>query len=68
MVNLPTMLSPHDVAKILGVSYDSALAFVKYSGIDYVKVGKQYRISADKLQRFLAQSGRIEIDLTGIER
>ena len=40
-----TLLTPHEVASILKVSYDTALAFIKYSGIDYVMVGRQYRIS-----------------------
>ena len=57
------MLTPHEVAAILQMSYDSALAFVKYSGIDYIKVGRQYRVSEDKLIAFLTKKGRTIVDL-----
>lgn len=60
---LPVMLTPHDVADILKVSYETALEFIKYSGIDYVKVGRQYRISKDKLAAFLQKKGRTIIDI-----
>ena len=62
---MPTMLSPHDIAKILNVSYETALAFVRYSGVDYIKVGRQYRVSQSKLEAFLSKKGLIEVDLLG---
>ena len=61
--NLPQMLTPHEIAAILQVSYDKALAFVKYSGIDYIKVGRQYRVAEDKLNVFLMKKGCTIIDL-----
>ena len=57
------MLTPHQIADILQISYDSALAFVRYSGIDYIRIGRQYRVSRDKLEMFLKQKGKITIDL-----
>ena len=57
------MLTPHQIADILQISYDSALAFVRYSGIDYIKIGRQYRVSSEKLEAFLKQKGKITIDL-----
>jgi excisionase family DNA binding protein len=60
---LPVMLTPHDVADILKVSYETALEFIKYSGIDYIKVGRQYRVSKDKLTAFLQKKGHTIIDL-----
>lgn len=62
---MPEMLTVKEVATILKVSYDTALAFVKYSGIDCQVVGRQYRISADKLKAFLNRKGTIITDLTG---
>lgn len=62
---LPVMLTPHDVADILKVSYETALEFIKYSGIDYIKIGRQYRISRDTLTTFLQKRGHTIIDLTG---
>ena len=57
-----TMLTPREVSSILKVSYETALAFIKYSGVDYIKVDRQYRVSEAKLSRFLAQKGQICID------
>lgn len=59
---MPTLLTPKEVAAILKVSYDSALEFIKHSGIDYLKVGRQYRVNKDKLLAYLQQQGQIEVD------
>ena len=61
--SIPEMLTAEDVAKVLKVSYHSALGFIKYSGISYVKVGNQYRINADKLAEFLGRKGKQSITL-----
>lgn len=58
------MLTPHEVAGILQISYDSALAFIKYSGIDYIKVGRQYRVAEDKLKVFLLKKGSTVVDIS----
>lgn len=62
---MPEMLTPKEVAKILKISYESALGFIKYSGIDYIKVGNQYRVSAEKLKVFLNRKGQNVTDLMG---
>lgn len=62
-VNLPEMLTPKEIADVLKISYESALAFIKYSGIDYVKVGRQYRVSEDKLKVFLMKKGSTVVDI-----
>ena len=61
---MPEMLTPKEVAAILKISYESALAFIKYSGIDYIRVGNQYRVSAEKLKAFLNRKGQTVTDLT----
>lgn len=61
---LPEMLTPKEVAAILKISYESALAFIKYSGIDYIRIGNQYRVSAEKLKAFLNKKGQTVTDLT----
>ena len=48
-----TYLSAQEIAQILKVSYDKALDFIKYSGVAYVKIGRQYRVSAKALEQFL---------------
>lgn len=60
---IPRMLSPREVAEALGVSYEAALAFIKYSSIDFVKVGRSYRVAEDKLTEFLLQEGQVFVDL-----
>ncbi len=53
----PKLLTPHEIADILKVSYPTALDFVKYSGIDYIRVGNQYRVVEDKFYAFLNRRG-----------
>lgn len=60
----PRMLTPRDVAEILGISYEAALAFIKYSTIDYIKVGRSYRVAEEKLNAFLLQEGQVLVELT----
>ena len=57
------MLTPRVVAEILRVNYETALAFIKYSGVDYLRVGRQYRVQESKLKAFLARKGRIIVEL-----
>lgn len=64
----PNMLTPREVAEILKISYESALAFLKYSGVDYIRVGRQYRVSEEKLNAFLSKKGRIAVDLSAPPR
>ena len=58
------VLTPTDIAKLLGISYESALAFIKNSGVEYLKLGRQYRVAEDKLRAFLARDGCVTVDLT----
>ena len=62
-MNQTKLLTPIEVAQVLQVSYETALAFIRYSGIDFVKVGRQYRVSEEKLSAFLNKRGQIHIDL-----
>ena len=52
------MLSPAEIAQILKISYHKALEFVKYSGIYYIKIGSQYRVSKEKFYAFVNSKGR----------
>ena len=42
-----------EIAEMLKISYDKALEFVKYSGVEYVQIGRQYRVLESKLNAFL---------------
>ena len=46
-------LTPQDVANFLKISYDKALELIKYSGVEYVQIGRQYRVLESKLNAFL---------------
>lgn len=59
----PTMLKVKDVAERLGLSYESALSFVKYSGIDFLQIGRQYLVAEEKLTAFLMKKGKTYVDL-----
>lgn len=48
------MLTPYDVAALMQVSYDTALDFIKNSGIVYIKIGRQYRVSEKVFQAFVS--------------
>lgn len=61
---MPEMLTPVEVAEIMKISYESALAFIRYSGIDYIKIGRQYRVSQKVLTAFLERKGQRYIDLS----
>ena len=60
---VPKMLTPRDVAEILGISYESALAFIKYSEIDCLEIGRTYRVAEEKLTAFLMQKGKVAVKL-----
>ena len=62
---MPEMLTPREVAEILKIGYEAALAFIKYSGIDYHQIGNRYRVSAEKLRAFLSRKGPTHVDLNG---
>ena len=47
-----TYLTIADVAKMLKVSYDTALSFVKHN-VEYISVGRQYRVAESKLNEVL---------------
>ena len=56
------MLSPAEVAERLNVSYDTALQMIKYSGIPYMKIGRQYRVSENVINDMINQNEIVIID------
>ncbi|MBQ8540031.1 MAG: excisionase family DNA-binding protein [Clostridia bacterium] len=53
-----SFLTPKTISKLLKVSYPTALAFIKYSGIDYIKIGNQYRVSEEKFNAYIQKKGK----------
>lgn len=58
-------LTPQDIADILLISYESALAFIKQSGIDYWQIGRQYRVSKETFETFMKRKGQWIVSLDG---
>lgn len=50
---LPMVLTPADIAEILGISRNTAYEFIRVKGFPVFKVGKQYRISKVKFLEWL---------------
>ena len=50
---LPMVLTPLDIADILGISRNVAYEYVHSAGFPVFKVGKQYRISKKKFLAWL---------------
>jgi excisionase family DNA binding protein len=46
-------LTVAEVAEMLRISYDKALELMKYSDMESVKVGRQYRVLESKLNAYL---------------
>lgn len=59
------MLTPKEIAEVLHVNYETALAFVKYAGIPYTCVGNRYRVAQEHLEAFLLKKGAKKVDLLG---
>ena len=60
------VFSPQEIARILKISYDKALNFIKYSGIPYIKIGRQYRVTKENFEAFINSKESREIDISGV--
>jgi len=56
------LLTIHEVAEILRVSYETALMYVKQNNLA-IKVGRQYRVPKDKLATHLSKQPTSPIKL-----
>jgi len=56
-------LTPNDVAEILKISYEKALDFIKHSGVKFVQIGRQYRVSEVSLNAFLSKNTYIDFEI-----
>lgn len=56
-------LTANDIAEILQLSYEQALNFIKYSGIKFTKIGRQYRVAESSLNAFLMKNSYINLDV-----
>lgn len=56
-------LTPNDVAKVLQISYEKSLDFIKYSGVRFTKIGRQYRVTEASLNAFLTKNTYIDFNI-----
>lgn len=62
------IMTAHDIAELLHITYPTALSFIKFSGVRYLKVGKSYRVLDSDLMEFLQTTDNINIDLYGTDQ
>lgn len=55
------LLTAEEIAEILKINYVNALEFIKYSGIHYIKIGKQYRVSENVFNKFIDSTRQNQI-------
>lgn len=59
------LLKTKDVSDILKCSMTKALQFIKYSGIEYIRIGRNYYVKAESLESFINVSINKTIDTKG---
>ena len=52
-------LTPKEIAKLRKISYIKALDFIKYSGIQYIKIGNQYRVTRMAFDKFISAKNNV---------
>lgn len=58
---MKTFYTPKDISDILDISYQNALEFIKYSGIVYLKIGRQYRVNIDIFNEYIKNTNIVKI-------
>lgn len=52
-----------DISRLMGICYAKALAFIKYSGITYVRINRTYFVEKSVFDEFVSETKAIEIEL-----
>ena len=52
---MTSLLTPSDVAQQLQIPYESALKWIRLSGIQYYKIGRQIRVQQKDLDKFFSE-------------
>jgi len=53
LAELPDVLSPREIARVLGVGYAKALHIVKHGGIVHIQAGSHYLVSKVRFMEWL---------------
>lgn len=63
MTNLPFVLTPMDVARVMSISRNKAYEVVHSKDFPSFKVGKQYRVSRDKFLSWLSTASAEKLEI-----
>ncbi len=55
--DLPLVLTPMDIAAVLGISRNTAYEVIHSKGFPVIKIGRQYRVSSELFIRWLHAQG-----------
>ena len=58
---MESMLTVQQIAKVLNISYDTALEVVKKE-MEYIKVNRRYRIPQDSFKKYLLKLRRKSVN------
>lgn len=58
--DLPLVLTPMDIAAVLGISRNTAYEIIHRKGFPVVKIGKQYRVQREHLFQWLGNQAAAE--------
>ena len=61
------ILNARQVAEMLGISYDTALAFLKSGAVACKKIGRQYLVEESKLEEFFGTDGFLDVKLEDLD-
>lgn len=54
----PEVLDARQIADILRIGYVKALHIIRFGGMDYLKIGRTYRVSRSVFEKWLERSGQ----------
>lgn len=53
LASMPDVLDAKDVSKVLGIGYVKALRLIQYGDMNYIKVGRTYKVSKQNFVNWL---------------
>lgn len=55
--------SARDISDIMGICYAKALAFIKYSGVEYVRINNVYLVEMTNFHSFIKENKHINVEV-----
>ena len=51
--SLPDVLDAKDIAQVLGIGYVKSLNLIRFGGMNYIKIGRVYKVSKQNFTEWL---------------